>query len=104
MSDNFKEVIALLTTGKVPYLDLVNDQQLIDFFVGPMYLPTGSELTGKTNVEFNLSALAQMVPIVAGNDQEETVFTLEVIDMLGNKYVKDIKFITCNPTSVPEEE
>lgn len=102
VSDNFKSVIGLLTTGSVQYLDLVNDQMLIDFFVGPMYLPTGSELSGKTQVEFDLSSLAQMVPMIAQTDKEETVFTLEVIDAMGNKFEKDIKFITSNP-SVPAE-
>lgn len=104
VSDNFKTIIPILTTNGVDYLDLVNDQKLIEFFVGAMYLPTGTDLAGKTNVEFNLTSFAQMIPVVAVNDQEETMFTLEVIDMLNNKYVKEIKFITSNPTSVPEEE
>lgn len=102
VSDNFKSVIGLLTTNEVQYLDLVNDQKLIAFFVGEMYLPTGSELAGKTQVEFDLSSLAQMVPMIAQTDKEETVFTLEVIDAMGNKFEKDIKFITSNP-SVPAE-
>lgn len=104
VSDNFKSVISLLTTGNVEYLDLVNDQQLIDFFVGDMYLPTGNNLAGKTKVEFDLSKLAQMVPLVAKKDEEETVFTLEVTDALGNLTVKDIKFVTSNPNASVEEE
>ena len=94
VSDNFKSVIGLLTTNEVQYLDLVNDQKLIAFFVGEMYLPTGSELAGKTQVEFDLSSLAKMVPMIASADKEETVFTLEVIDSMGGTYTKDIKFIT----------
>lgn len=94
VSDNFKSVIGLLTTNEVQYLDLVNDQKLIAFFVGEMYLPTGSELAGKTQVEFDLSNLAKMVPMIASADKEETVFTLEVIDSMGGTYTKDIKFIT----------
>ena len=96
VSDNFKSVIGLLTTNEVQYLDLVNDQKLIAFFVGEMYLPTGSELAGKTQVEFDLSSLAKMVPMIASADKEETVFTLEVIDSMGGTYTKDIKFITSN--------
>ena len=96
VSDNFKSVIGILTTNEVQYLDLVNDQKLIDFFVGEMYLPTGSELAGKTQVEFDLSSLAKMVPMIASADKEETVFTLEVIDSMGGTYTKDIKFITSN--------
>lgn len=94
VSDNFKSVIGLLTTNEVQYLDLVNDQKLIAFFVGEMYLPTGSELAGKTQVEFDLSSLAKMVPMIASADKEETVFTLEVVDSMGGTYTKDIKFIT----------
>ena len=96
VSDNFKSVIGILTTDEVQYLDLVNDQKLIAFFVGPMYLPTGSDLAGKTQVEFDLSSLAQMVPMIAATDGEETVFTLDVIDSMGGTYTKDIKFITSN--------
>ena len=96
VSDNFKSVIGILTTNEVQYLDLVNDQKLIAFFVGEMYLPTGSELAGKTQVEFDLSSLAKMVPMIASADKEETVFTLEVIDSMGGTYTKDIKFITSN--------
>ena len=102
VSDNFKSVIGLLTTNEVQYLDLVNDQKLIDFFVGEMYLPTGSELAGKTQVEFDLSSLAKMVPMIASADKEETVFTLEVIDSMGGTYTKDIKFITSNPGASAE--
>ena len=102
VSDNFKSVIGILTTNEVQYLDLVNDQKLIDFFVGEMYLPTGSELAGKTQVEFDLSSLAKMVPMIASADKEETVFTLEVIDSMGGTYTKDIKFITSNPGASAE--
>ena len=102
VSDNFKSVIGLLTTNEVQYLDLVNDQKLIAFFVGEMYLPTGSELAGKTLVEFDLSSLAKMVPMIASADKEETVFTLEVIDSMGGTYTKDIKFITSNPGASAE--
>ena len=102
VSDNFKSVIGILTTDEVQYLDLVNDQKLIAFFVGDMYLPTGSELAGKTQVEFDLSSLAKMVPMIASSDKEETVFTLEVIDSMGGTYTKDIKFITSNPGASAE--
>lgn len=102
VSDNFKSVIGILTTDEVQYLDLVNDQKLIAFFVGPMYLPTGSDLAGKTQVEFDLSSLAQMVPMIAATDGEETVFSLEVVDSMGGVFTKDIKFITSNPGASAE--
>ena len=102
VSDNFKSVIGILTTDEVQYLDLVNDQKLIDFFVGPMYLPTGSDLAGKTQVEFDLSSLAQMVPMIASADGEETIFSLEVVDSMGGVFTKDIKFITSNPGASAE--
>jgi hypothetical protein len=102
VSDNFKSVIGILTTDEVQYLDLVNDPKLIAFFVGPMYLPTGSDLAGKTQVEFDLSSLAQMVPMIAATDGEETVFSLEVVDSMGGVFTKDIKFITSNPGASAE--
>ena len=91
-----KELHAAETDAVQLVADLVNDQKLIAFFVGEMYLPTGSELAGKTQVEFDLSSLAKMVPMIASADKEETVFTLEVIDSMGGTYTKDIKFITSN--------
>ena len=79
----------------VNYLDLIRDRKLIDFFSNPaMYLPTGNELLGQTQVVFVLDNLASMVPIVAFNIGDETTFTLHVKDELGQICEQSIKFIT----------
>lgn len=93
VSENFKAIIPMISGGP-DYLDLINNQTLIDFFVGPMYLPTGDELKGQTEVEFDLSSLASLVPTIANEDGEETVFTLKITDERNNVYVENIYFKT----------
>lgn len=93
VSDNFKSIIPMISGGP-DYLDLINNQTLIEFFVGPMYLPTGNALKGQTEVEFDLSSLASLVPTIANKDGEETVFTLKITDEKGNEFKENIYFKT----------
>lgn len=106
-SPNFADEIIPGLTEKVPgeeagdngegvnYLDLIKDRKLQDFFSNPqMYLPTGNALLGQTEVNFVLDNLASLVPAVAYNVGDETVFTLNIKDELGQTCVKSIKFIT----------
>lgn len=95
VSDNFATIVAMLTTGGVDYLDLINDSALIEMFsTEEMYLPCGDELKGETEVLFDLSNLATMIPIVASTNNEKTTFTLEIKDALGEPYSKSLEFIT----------
>lgn len=106
-SPNFADEIIPGLTEKVPgeeegengegvnYLDLIKDRKLQAFFANPqMYLPTGAALLGQTEVNFVLDNLASLIPAVAFNEGDETVFNLTIKDELGQTCVKSIKFIT----------
>lgn len=93
VSENFKSIIPMISGGP-DFLDLINNQTLIDFFVGPMYLPTGDELRGQTEVEFDLSSLASLVPTIANENGEETIFTLKIKDERDNEFTENIYFKT----------
>lgn len=94
-SENFHEAIKIVTGGPVE-LDLVNNEVLYEAFSkeSGMYLPTGDDLRGKEEVEFNLQALAALIPIVANQVGDMTVFSLYLEDELGQVYEKDIVFET----------
>ena len=94
-SENFHEAIALVTGGPTE-LDLINNEVLYDAFSAEsgMYLPTGDALRGNEEVEFNLGALAALIPIVAKNPGDITVFSLYLEDQEGKKFEKDIVFET----------
>ncbi len=94
-SENFHEAIKIVTGGPVE-LDLVNNETLYTAFApeSGMYLPTGDDLRGKGEVEFNLGTLAALIPIVANTPGDITVFSLYLKDELGQVYEKDILFET----------
>ena len=94
-SENFHAAIAIVTGGPV-ILDLINNETLYEAFApeGGMYLPTGDELRGHTEVDFNLGGLAALIPIVAQTTGERTVFSLYIEDETGKTYTKDIEFET----------
>ena len=94
-SENFHEAIKLVTGGAVE-LDLINNEVLYDAFApgSGMYLPTGDALRGKEEVNFNLEALAALIPIVAKTPGDLTVFSMYLEDEAGQRYEKDIVFET----------
>jgi hypothetical protein len=94
-SENFHDAIKIVTGGPVE-LDLVNNENLYTAFApeSGMYLPTGDDLRGKEEVEFNLGTLAALIPIVANTPGDITVFSLYLKDELGQVYEKDILFET----------
>lgn len=94
-SENFHEPIKLVTGGPVE-LDLINNEELYEAFSheSGMYLPTGDDLRGKEEVEFNLESLAALIPIVAKNAGDLTVFSMYLEDEAGQIYEKDIVFET----------
>lgn len=75
-------------------IDLVNDPVAVDAMAAPgIELPTGSNLTGKTYVDFPLSNLVPMIPEMggAGPDTYHT-FNLQVTDNNGNVQDWDLTF------------
>jgi hypothetical protein len=83
-------------TGGPVELDLINNEELYEAFSheSGMYLPTGDDLRGKEEVEFNLESLAALIPIVAKNAGDLTVFSMYLEDEAGQIYEKDIVFET----------
>lgn len=93
-SENFEEAFKLVSGGFTE-LDLINNEALYEAFSDPsMYLPTGDALRGHEEVEFNLGNLAALIPIVAKNPGEQTVFYLYLEDEAGQVYEKAILFET----------
>lgn len=84
VSENFQTMVSALTTGNVPYLDLINDKQVVSV-LGEMGLQTGDQLYGKETLEFSLSSLIQMLNPPIGVPGEDYVFTLSLTDQLGQK-------------------
>ena len=88
VSDNFLPAIQMLVPG-AQQLDLINDE-VAKNALGTM-LPVGDQLLNQTEVMFSLSKLVPMIAAV-GNQGEEYVFTLEVVDQKGQKLVQDVLF------------
>ena len=60
VSDNFKQLVSVITTGGVGYLDLINDEKIKENFADSA-LPTGDELLDQTTVEFDLTSFVPML-------------------------------------------
>ena len=88
VSDNFLPAIQMLVPG-AQQLDLINDE-VAKNALGTM-LPVGDQLLNQTEVMFSLSKLVPMIAAV-GNQGEEYVFTLEVVDQKGQELVQDVLF------------
>lgn len=88
VSDNFLPAIHMLVPG-AEYLDLIGDPEAIEA-LGTM-LPVGDQLLGQTEVAFSLSKLVPLIASV-GNQGEDYVFTLEVIDEKDQQLVQSVTF------------
>lgn len=88
VSENFLPAIQMLVPG-ADCLDLIGDPAAIEA-LGSM-LPVGEQLLGKTEVEFSLSKLVPLIASV-GNQGEDYVFTLEVIDEKGQQLTQSVTF------------
>ena len=83
VSENFQPLVSIITTGNVPYLDLINDQAVIDMLKGA--IPALADgLYGQTDVTFSLSSLIQLITSV-GTPGQDYVFTLSLTDQLGQE-------------------
>ena len=97
----FQTAISAMTSGQVPYIDLINDTVFAGFMrdgdqpIDPdHYLPLGDEVSGKTELEFNLTCF---IPMLCGVVPDETVtFILEARDSNGDPLLfnKDFPRIT----------
>lgn len=86
-----------LTADGTTTMDLINDEDLIEFLgdeeVAPT-LPTADRLSGKTQVDFFLTGLVNMITILRPASGTQHQFTLSVVDMEGQAFSKTVTFVT----------
>lgn len=83
VSDNFKQLVSVITTGGVGYLDLINDEKIKENFADSD-LPTGDELLNQTTVEFDLTSFVPML-IGAMSNGGTVSFILKATDKNGEE-------------------
>lgn len=82
VSDNFKELVSVITTDNVSYLDLIKDENIkANFADSP--LPTGDELLNQTEVAFDLTSFVSML-MGAMSDGGIVTFVLKATDNNGD--------------------
>ena len=82
VSDNFKELVSVITTNNVSYLDLIKDEKIkANFADSP--LPTGDELLNQTEVAFDLTSFVSML-MGAMSDGGIVTFVLKATDNNGD--------------------
>lgn len=82
VSDNFKELVSVITTDNVSYLDLIKDEKIkANFADSP--LPTGDELLNQTEVAFDLTSFVSML-MGAMSDGGIVTFVLKATDNNGD--------------------
>lgn len=82
VSDNFKELVSVITTDNVSYLDLIKDEKIKASFADSP-LPTGDELLNQTEVAFDLSSFVSMLMGAMSNGGIVT-FVLKATDNNGD--------------------
>lgn len=96
VSDNFKELVSVITTNGVEYLDLINDDKIkANFADSP--LPTGNELLNQTEVAFDLTSFVSML-MGAMSDGGIVTFVLKATDNNGDPLL----FMDDYPTVIME--
>ena len=90
ISLELNKVLALLTE----FTTCEDAKYLAEHLEPETNLALAKALLGQTEVNFVLDNLASMVPAVAYNVGDETIFTINIKDELGQTCVKSIKFIT----------
>lgn len=82
VSDNFKELVSVITTDNVSYLDLIKDERIKASFADSP-LPTGDELLNQTEVAFDLTSFVSML-MGAMSDGGIVTFVLKATDNNGD--------------------
>ena len=84
-----------LTSDGSAKMDLINDAGLIAFLAeAAPALPTGSNLSGKTQVDFFLTEFIEMISIFGPASGDRHNFTLEIKDEAGKTFSKTLTFVT----------
>lgn len=84
VSDNFKDLVSVITTDKVPYLDLINDEKIKTTFADSS-LPTGDKLLNQTEVLFDLTEFVSMLLALQSSQDMTVVFVLKATDNNGGE-------------------
>ena len=95
VSDNFKPLVAVITTGGVQYLDLINDNKIIENeLLGS--LATGEELLNQTEVLFDLTGFVEMLLALQGEEDMTVEFILKATDNNGDDllFMDDYPIVT----------
>ncbi len=95
-------VISAMTSDKSPDMDLIGDTQLIsslDALTGGL-MPVGTKLYGKSEVDFDLSALVPMILELSPAKGSDHVFTLAVTDRAGRSLHRALAFHYSGTNSV----
>ena len=82
VSENFQELVSAITTDGVPYIDLINDPNILENFADSP-LPTGDEILNQTVVDFNLTSFVSMLLALRGSEDKTVTFELEAYDNYG---------------------
>lgn len=82
VSDNFKELVSVITTNGVSHLDLIYDEKIKASFADSP-LPTGDELLNQTEVAFDLTSFVSML-MGAMSDGGIVTFVLKATDNNGD--------------------
>ncbi len=87
-------VISGITSDHTSDMDLIGDAQLasmLDNLTGGG-IPTGDDLAGKTEVDFNISTLVPLILSLGPENGSDHKFTLDVSDMKGQSLSKTLTF------------
>lgn len=100
-SDALSPTIAALCTNTelpasgIATMDLINDTVLIENLNGmALGIPTGENVKGQTEVPFSLSALIPLINVYNPEPGSVHSFTLNITDEKGQKFSKQLNFIT----------
>ncbi len=87
-------VISGITSDHTSDMDLIGDAQLasmLDNLTGGG-IPTGDDLAGKTEIDFNISTLVPLILSLGPENGSDHKFTLDVSDMKGQSLSKTLTF------------
>ena len=84
-----------LTSDGSSKMNLITDEGLIAFLAeAAPALPTGANLTGKTQVDFFLTEFINMISMFGPASGDRHNFTLDILDEAGKTFSKTLTFVT----------
>lgn len=94
-SPQLTEAIEGLTSDGSSKMNLITDEGLIAFLAeAAPALPTGTNLSGKTQVDFFLTDFIKMISMFGPASGDRHNFTLDIVDEAGKTFSKTLTFVT----------